>query len=78
MPLSRSLTQPQGTIEYVVAANDTIASVAARFNTTPSELARINKNSGHFIFPGQVSVIFLKTDFDNLQCLETDPICAKI
>ncbi|KAH7636295.1 tbc and lysm domain containing protein [Dermatophagoides farinae] len=54
MPLSRSLTQPQGTIEYVVAANDTITSVAARFQTTPSELARINRRSGHFIFPGQV------------------------
>ncbi|KAJ6223366.1 hypothetical protein RDWZM_001911 [Blomia tropicalis] len=53
MTLSRSLTQPQGTSEYMVRDRDTIASVAAKFQTTPSELARINKIIGRFIFPGQ-------------------------
>lgn len=82
MPLSRSLTQPQGTIEYVVSISttnrtckgtlftffyskvepsDTIASVAARHQTTPSELARINKIIGRFIFPGQVLYVPKRT-----------------
>ena len=87
MPLSRSLTQPQGTIEYLVSLllvryhkchisqtlshcfsllyvlsshsiqvreRDTLPSVAAKFQTTPSELSRINKIIGRVIFPGQV------------------------
>lgn len=32
---------------------DTLTSVAARFDTTPSELSSINKLNSSFIYPGQ-------------------------
>lgn len=32
---------------------DTLTSVAARFDTTPSELTTINKLNSSFIYPGQ-------------------------
>lgn len=37
-----------------VAASDTLAGIAARFYTTPSELAKMNRLSSRLIFPGQV------------------------
>ncbi|XP_068706589.1 oxidation resistance protein 1-like isoform X1 [Montipora foliosa] len=45
--------QPAGTKEYLVDANDNLAKIALRFNTTPSELTRINKLSTRMLFPGQ-------------------------
>ncbi|GFS79686.1 nuclear receptor coactivator 7 [Trichonephila clavipes] len=52
-PLGRSLTQPQGTEQYTVEASDTLAGIAARFDTTPSELAKLNRLSARMVFPGQ-------------------------
>lgn len=84
-PLARSLTQPQGTIEYLVSGNDTLASVAARFQTTPSELARINKISSRLVFPGQVRY-FLSSFaalhdsfflFSDHFCAEASPECEQ-
>jgi len=37
-----------------VEASDTLTSVAARFDTTPSELAILNRLSSRTLFPGQV------------------------
>lgn len=37
-----------------VEASDTLASVAARFDTTPSELAILNRLPSRTVFPGQV------------------------
>ncbi|GFQ94561.1 nuclear receptor coactivator 7 [Trichonephila clavata] len=53
-PLGRSLTQPQGTEQYTVEASDTLAGIAARFDTTPSELAKLNRLSARMVFPGQL------------------------
>ncbi|UYV65899.1 hypothetical protein LAZ67_3005842 [Cordylochernes scorpioides] len=53
-PLTRSLTQPKNTVEYVVQASDTLSGVAARFETTPSELANLNRLASRMIFPGQI------------------------
>lgn len=36
-----------------VADRDTLTSVAARFDTTPSELTKLNRLATPFIFPGQ-------------------------
>lgn len=36
-----------------VGNRDTLTSLAARFDTTPSELTSINKLSSSFIYPGQ-------------------------
>lgn len=37
-----------------VKASDTLTSVAARFDTTPSELAKMNRLATRLVFPGQV------------------------
>ncbi|GIY90163.1 hypothetical protein CDAR_581552 [Caerostris darwini] len=53
-PLGRTLTQPQGTEQYKVQASDTLAGIAARFDTTPSELAKLNRLAARMVFPGQL------------------------
>ncbi|CAH1133819.1 unnamed protein product [Ceutorhynchus assimilis] len=44
---------PENTTTYVVADRDTLTSVAARFDTTPSELTKLNRLATPYIFPGQ-------------------------
>lgn len=44
---------PENTTTYIVADRDTLTSVAARFDTTPSELTKLNRLATPFIFPGQ-------------------------
>lgn len=39
---------------FQVSDRDTLASVAARFDTTPSELTKINRLASSFIFAGQI------------------------
>ncbi|GLH04465.1 Oxidation resistance protein 1, partial [Gryllus bimaculatus] len=51
---------PVNTTTYTVSAHDTLTSVAARFDTTPSELAEINRLATRLVFPGQVLQVPLK------------------
>ncbi|CAH1962600.1 unnamed protein product [Acanthoscelides obtectus] len=44
---------PENTTVYTVADRDTLTSVAARFDTTPSELTKLNRLATPYIFPGQ-------------------------
>ncbi|XP_076270970.1 TLD domain-containing protein mustard isoform X12 [Rhynchophorus ferrugineus] len=44
---------PENTTTYTVADRDTLTSVAARFDTTPSELTKLNRLGTPYIFPGQ-------------------------
>ena len=44
------------TLAYTVHGSDTLTSVAARFDTTPSELVSLNKLHSRLIFPGQVNL----------------------
>eukprot|EP00106_Octopus_bimaculoides_P014233 XP_014781675.1 PREDICTED: oxidation resistance protein 1-like isoform X4 [Octopus bimaculoides] len=55
-PLERKKSKPQplGTIPYEVTLKDTLVSIAAKFNTTPSNLLQINRMSCRIICPGQV------------------------
>ncbi|XP_076362053.1 oxidation resistance protein 1-like isoform X2 [Tachypleus tridentatus] len=53
----RTMTQPPDTFEYVVNAKDTLTGIAARFDTTPSELTNLNRLTSRLIFPGQVLYI---------------------
>ncbi|XP_063696016.1 oxidation resistance protein 1 isoform X3 [Culicoides brevitarsis] len=46
-------TTPVPTITYTVGDRDTLTSVAARFDTTPSELTQLNRLGSSFIYPGQ-------------------------
>ena len=47
----------EDTLAYTVQSNDTLTSLAARFDTTPSELVAINKLHSRLIFPGQVRTL---------------------
>ncbi|XP_035719633.1 oxidation resistance protein 1-like isoform X5 [Vespa mandarinia] len=47
------ISQPNNTIAYTVGDRDTLTSVAARFDTTPSELSKLNRLGSTFIYPGQ-------------------------
>ncbi|XP_014217207.1 oxidation resistance protein 1 isoform X3 [Copidosoma floridanum] len=50
---SGRLSQQINTIAYTVGDRDTLTSVAARFDTTPSELSKLNRLVSRFIYPGQ-------------------------
>ncbi|KAG7202612.1 hypothetical protein KM043_009798 [Ampulex compressa] len=47
------VSQPINTIAYIVGDRDTLTSVAARFDTTPSELSKLNRLGSTFIYSGQ-------------------------
>ncbi|XP_049822529.1 nuclear receptor coactivator 7 isoform X3 [Aethina tumida] len=49
----RKAGPPENTTTYTVADRDTLTSVAARFDTTPSELTKLNRLATPYIFPGQ-------------------------
>lgn len=55
-PLERKKSKPQpvGTIPYEVTPSDTLVGIAAKFDTTPSNLLQINRMSCRIICPGQV------------------------
>ena len=42
---------------YTVGDRDTLTSVAARFDTTPSELTSLNRLVGSFVYPGQTLLV---------------------
>ncbi|XP_026678581.1 uncharacterized protein LOC113466943 [Diaphorina citri] len=54
-------SEPIKTTTYTVEASDTLTSVAARFDTTPSELAILNRLHSRTVFPGQVIRVPEKT-----------------
>lgn len=45
------------TITYTVGDRDTLTSVAARFDTTPSELTQLNRLGSSFIYSGQTLLV---------------------
>ncbi|XP_071455501.1 nuclear receptor coactivator 7 isoform X2 [Hetaerina americana] len=57
--------QPMNTITYTVEASDTLTSVAARFDTTPSELCKLNRLASRLIFPGQLLYVPAKGGGDD-------------
>ncbi|GAB6029687.1 hypothetical protein CHUAL_005414 [Chamberlinius hualienensis] len=64
---------PPGTFSYEVNTNDTLTSVAARFETTPSELVKLNRLVNRLVFPGQVIYIAVpKEEFDEEQLNESE------
>ncbi|XP_075146975.1 TLD domain-containing protein mustard isoform X3 [Haematobia irritans] len=54
------------TINYTVGNRDTLTSVAARFDTTPSELTHLNRLNSSFIYPGQQLLVPDKSAKDNV------------
>ncbi|KAK7602830.1 hypothetical protein V9T40_006804 [Parthenolecanium corni] len=63
---------PTRTIAYKVEPSDTLTSVAARFDTTPSELAIINRLPSRCVFPGQVIYV------PDKKRLSVDTECSQI
>lgn len=56
-----------------MADRDTLTSVAARFDTTPSELTKLNRLGTAYIFPGQHLYVPLRVKvckiYTNLLCI---------
>ncbi|XP_006778514.1 PREDICTED: nuclear receptor coactivator 7 isoform X2 [Myotis davidii] len=46
--------KPHGTVEYTAGSQDTLNSIALKFNITPNKLVEMNKLFTHTIVPGQV------------------------
>nr|XP_055067060.1 oxidation resistance protein 1a isoform X2 [Misgurnus anguillicaudatus] len=49
-----SFQRPKGTIEYSVESQDTLNTIALKFDTTPNELVQLNKLFSRNVVPGQV------------------------
>ncbi|KAM7360397.1 nuclear receptor coactivator 7-like isoform 11-T11 [Cochliomyia hominivorax] len=60
------------TVNYTVGNRDTLTSVAARFDTTPSELTHLNRLNSSFIYPGQQLLVPDKSAKDNVSTSSTD------
>ncbi|CAH2268779.1 jg23796 [Pararge aegeria aegeria] len=65
---------PIKTMTYTVRDRDTLTSLAARFDTTPSELTKLNRLATQFIFPGQTLLVpdKRKEILDNLRPVSPD------
>uniref|UniRef100_A0A8C0LCM1 Nuclear receptor coactivator 7 n=1 Tax=Canis lupus dingo TaxID=286419 RepID=A0A8C0LCM1_CANLU len=50
--------KPHGTVEYTAGSQDTLNSIALKFNITPNKLVELNKLFTHTIVPGQVILFF--------------------
>lgn len=59
------------TISYTVGNRDTLTSVAARFDTTPSELTHLNRLNSSFIYPGQSLLVPDKSAKDDASTSST-------
>ncbi|XP_059486353.1 nuclear receptor coactivator 7 isoform X2 [Neocloeon triangulifer] len=59
--VAAKIVQPSNTTTYTVKANDTLTSVAACYDTTPGELAKLNKLPQRLpLFPGQLLFVPLR------------------
>ncbi|KAF3849849.1 hypothetical protein F7725_019568 [Dissostichus mawsoni] len=45
--------RPPGTVEFTVGANDSLNSIALKFNVTPNNLVQLNKLFSRSVYPGQ-------------------------
>ncbi|XP_074043616.1 nuclear receptor coactivator 7 isoform X2 [Macrotis lagotis] len=54
--------KPRGTVEYIAGSQDTLNTIALKFNITPNKLVELNKLFTHTIVPGQVLFV-PDTDF---------------
>ncbi|XP_041831997.1 nuclear receptor coactivator 7 isoform X2 [Melanotaenia boesemani] len=59
--------RPPGTVDYIVGPDDSLNSIALKFNITPNKLVQLNKLFTHSIYPGQ------KLYVPDVSQSETDP-----
>uniref|UniRef100_A0A8C4FCS5 Nuclear receptor coactivator 7 n=1 Tax=Dicentrarchus labrax TaxID=13489 RepID=A0A8C4FCS5_DICLA len=50
----REKRRPPGTVEFSVGPNDSLNSIALKFNITPNKLVQLNKLFSRSVYPGQV------------------------
>ncbi|CAH8465892.1 unnamed protein product [Schistosoma turkestanicum] len=74
-PVKNIITQQ--TTEYVVQEGDSLNSVAARFDLTPSELCRVNKFLSRTLFVGQVIKLPFNEKVANMTVESTDKLIEK-
>ncbi|KAM9840459.1 nuclear receptor coactivator 7 [Aulostomus maculatus] len=49
----REKRRPPGTVECIVGPNDSLNSIALKYNITPNKLVQLNKLFSHSVYPGQ-------------------------
>ncbi|XP_070843316.1 nuclear receptor coactivator 7 isoform X1 [Chaetodon trifascialis] len=49
----REKRKPPGTVEFIVGPNDSLNSIALKFNITPNKLVQLNKLFSRSVYPGQ-------------------------
>ncbi|XP_034017817.1 nuclear receptor coactivator 7 isoform X2 [Thalassophryne amazonica] len=49
----REKRRPPGTVEFIVGPNDSLNSIALKFNITPNKLVQLNKLYSRSVYPGQ-------------------------
>ncbi|XP_060947306.1 nuclear receptor coactivator 7 isoform X2 [Limanda limanda] len=52
-PTKREKRGPPGTVEFIVGPDDSLNSIALRFNITPNKLVQLNKLFSRSVYPGQ-------------------------
>ncbi|XP_070781919.1 nuclear receptor coactivator 7 isoform X1 [Enoplosus armatus] len=63
----REKRRPPGTVEVIVGPNDSLNSIALKFNITPNKLVQLNKLFSRSVYPGQ------KLFVPDVSQSETDP-----
>uniref|UniRef100_A0A3Q3WYT0 LysM domain-containing protein n=1 Tax=Mola mola TaxID=94237 RepID=A0A3Q3WYT0_MOLML len=53
----REKRRPPGTVEFIVGPNDSLNSIALKFNITPNKLVQLNKLFSRSVYPGQVRTL---------------------
>uniref|UniRef100_A0A3B4UST8 LysM domain-containing protein n=2 Tax=Seriola TaxID=8160 RepID=A0A3B4UST8_SERDU len=48
--------RPPGTVEFIVGPNDSLNSIALKFNITPNKLVQLNKLFARSVYPGQAPI----------------------
>uniref|UniRef100_A0A4W6D1G1 Nuclear receptor coactivator 7 n=1 Tax=Lates calcarifer TaxID=8187 RepID=A0A4W6D1G1_LATCA len=58
-------SRPPGTVEFIVGPNDSLNSIALKFNITPNKLVQLNKLFSRSVYPGQVRAAPCTTEKHN-------------
>ncbi|XP_054617582.1 nuclear receptor coactivator 7 isoform X2 [Dunckerocampus dactyliophorus] len=69
-PAKREKRRPPGTVEFFVGPNDSLNSIALKFNITPNKLVQLNKLFSHSVYPGQKLFV---PDVSQTDAKSTDP-----
>lgn len=71
----REKRKPPGTVEFIVGPNDSLNSIALKFNITPNKLVQLNKLFSRSVYPGQRLFVpdVSQSESDHKSQSSTDP-----